>query len=83
VLQALLDESVWARQYFSNAFNLYSSGVYAGMHRAVADKSQTDSVESSNAELRHDLARLGGIAVLLAFDQCSAGGRAPPRFRVC
>jgi len=57
-VQALLDGSVWVRQYFSNAFHLYLLGVYAGTHRAMADKSQTDLVEGSSAALRHDLARL-------------------------
>lgn len=37
-LQTLLDTSVWAAEYFSDAFNLYLSGVYAGVHRALADK---------------------------------------------
>jgi insertion element IS1 protein InsB len=57
-LQTLLDTSVWAANYFSDAFNLYLSGIYAGRHQAVADKSQTYSVEGDNAELRHYLARL-------------------------
>jgi IS1 family transposase len=58
-LQTLLDTSVWAAHYFSDAFHLYLSGVYAGRHQAVADKSQADAVEGDNAELRHYLARLG------------------------
>jgi IS1 family transposase len=58
-LQTLLDTRVWAASYFSDAFNLYLSGVYAGQHQAVADKSQTYAVEGDNAELRHYLARLG------------------------
>jgi len=57
-LQTLLDTSMWAAQYYSDAFNLYLSGVYAGRHRAMTDKSQTYSVEGNNAELRHYLARL-------------------------
>jgi IS1 family transposase len=57
-LQTLLDTSVWAATYFSDAFNLYLSGVYAGVHQAVSGKSQTYSVEADNAELRHYLARL-------------------------
>ena len=57
-LQTLLDTSVWAAQYFSDAFNLYLSGIYAGVHQALPDKSQTYSVEGDNAELRHYLARL-------------------------
>jgi IS1 family transposase len=54
-LQTLLDTSVWAAQDFSDAFNLYLSGVYAGTHQAMTDKSQTYSVEGNNAELRYSL----------------------------
>jgi IS1 family transposase len=57
-LQTLLDTSVWAAHYFSDAFNLYLSGIYAGTHQAMSDKSQTYSVEGDNAEFRHYLARL-------------------------
>jgi len=57
-LQTLLDTSVWAAHYYSDAFTLYLSGVYAGTHQALPDKSQTYSVEGDNAELRHYLARL-------------------------
>lgn len=38
ILQTLLDTSVWAAHYFSDAFDLYLSGIYAGTHQAVADK---------------------------------------------
>jgi len=58
VLQTMLDQSPWANHYFSDAFLLYQSPVYAGTHRALADKSQTYSVEGVNADLRHYLARL-------------------------
>ena len=34
------------------------AGIYAGVHHAMPDKSQTYSVEGDNAELRHYLARL-------------------------
>ena len=57
-LQTMLDQSLWAAQYYSDAFNLYLSVVYAGTHQALEDKSQTYSVEADNAELRHYLARL-------------------------
>ena len=57
-LQTMLDSSVWAAHYYSDAFYLYLSGVYAGLHQALSDKSQTYSVEADNAELRHYLARL-------------------------
>ena len=57
-LQTLLDTSVWAANDFSDALHLYLSGVSAGVHQAVADKSQTYAVEGDNAKLRHYLARL-------------------------
>ena len=57
-LQTILDSSVWAAHYYSDAFNLYLSGIYPGLHQAMNDKSQTYSVEGDNAELRHYLARL-------------------------
>ena len=57
-LQSILDSSVWAAHYYSDAFNLYLSGIYPGLHQAMNDKSQTYSVEGDNAELRHYLARL-------------------------
>jgi IS1 family transposase len=57
-LQTLLDSSPYAQRYYSDAFTLYHSAVYAGVHQAMPDKSQTYSVEGDNAELRHYLARL-------------------------
>ena len=57
-LQTMLDTSPYADQYFTDAFSLYQAGIYAGHHQAVADKSQTYSVEGDNADLRHYLARL-------------------------
>ncbi len=58
-LQALLDGSPQATDYYSDAFLLYQSLIYyPGHHQALADKSQTYSVEADNAELRHYLARL-------------------------
>lgn len=57
-LQTMLDSSVWAAHYYSDAFNLYLAGIYPGLHQALHNKSQTYSVEGDNAELRHYLARL-------------------------
>jgi len=58
-LQAMLDRSPQADQYYSDGYTLYQALVYSpGQHQAVADKSQTYSVEADNAELRHYLARL-------------------------
>jgi insertion element IS1 protein InsB len=59
-LQAMLDRSPQAHQYYSDDFSTYHTLVYfPGHHRALTDKSQTYSVEADNAELRHYLARLG------------------------
>jgi IS1 family transposase len=58
-LQAMLDRSPPAKQYYSDAFSVYETLVYYPGHwRAFADKSQTYSVEADHAELRHYLARL-------------------------
>jgi IS1 family transposase len=58
-LQAMLDRSPQAAQYYSDGYTLYEALIYApGQHQAVPDKSQTYSVEADNAELRHYLARL-------------------------
>lgn len=58
-LQAMLDRSPQAQQYYSDEFSTYPSLIYyPGHHRALPDKSQTYSVEADNAELRHYLARL-------------------------
>jgi insertion element IS1 protein InsB len=58
-LQAMLDDSPQAQQYYSDAFGVYAQLIYdPGQHQALPDKSQTYSVEGCNAELRHYLARL-------------------------
>src|SRR5262249_35218805 len=58
-LQAMLDRSPQAKQYYLDAFGVYETLAYfPGRWRAYADKSQTYSVEADNAELRHYLARL-------------------------
>jgi len=55
----MLDESPQAHRYYSDAFGIYTQLIYdPGQHRALADKSETYSVEGCNAELRHYLARL-------------------------
>jgi IS1 family transposase len=59
-LQALLNRTVSAPQYYSDAYPGYTNLVYyPGHHEALPNKSQTDAVEADNAELRHYLARLG------------------------
>jgi len=56
----MLDRSPQAQRYYSDQFSTYHALVYyPGRHHAVANKSQTYSVEADNAELRHYLARLG------------------------
>jgi IS1 family transposase len=58
-MQAMLDRSPFAHQYYSDAFATYETLLYApGVHTALPNKSQTYSVEADNAELRHYLARL-------------------------
>jgi len=58
-MQAMLDRSPFAHQYYSDAFATYETLVYTpGLHTALPNKSQTYSVEADNAELRHYLARL-------------------------
>jgi len=58
-MQAMLDRSPQAKQYYSDAFAIYDTLVYyPGQHQAMLDKSQTYSVEADNSELRHYLARL-------------------------
>ena len=58
-MQAMLDRSAQAKQYYSDAFAVYDTLVYyPGHHQAMLDKSQTYSVEADNSELRHYLARL-------------------------
>jgi IS1 family transposase len=59
IMQTMLDRSVQAARYFSDEFSTYHTLVYdPGQHRALANKSETYSVEGDNAELRHYLARL-------------------------
>ena len=58
-MQALLDRSPFAHQYYSDALATYETLVYTpGIHTALPNKSQTYSVEADNAELRHYLVRL-------------------------
>jgi IS1 family transposase len=59
-LQETIERAEPAQQDSSDAFPLYETLVYYPGHHAIAPgKSQTYSVEAANAELRHDLARLG------------------------
>ena len=58
-MQAMLDRSPQAQQYYSDAFSVYETLVYFPGHwRSFEDKSHTYSVEADNSELRHYLACL-------------------------
>jgi insertion element IS1 protein InsB len=59
LLQSVIDAAPPAKKYYSDAFNTYRELCYWGEHQALYNKSQTYSVEGTNADLRHYLARLG------------------------
>ena len=50
--------SLKANFYFSDAFPVYSQICYEGVYRALNNKSQTFTVESVNADLRHYISAL-------------------------
>ena len=57
--QSLVDQSPKAKQYYSDAFSLYSALVYYPGKLTISEgKANTFSVEGVNAEFRHYLARL-------------------------
>jgi IS1 family transposase len=58
VTQAVVDAAPHAASYYSDAFNTSRELCRWGEHQAMYDKSQTYSVEGTNADLRHYLARL-------------------------
>jgi len=57
-MQSVVDSALHARGYFSDAFSTYRELCWWGAHQAMYDKSQAYSVEGTNADLRHYLARL-------------------------
>jgi IS1 family transposase len=57
-LQLMLDASPPAARYFSDGFHTYFDLCYWGAHAVAPGKSETYSVEGTNADLRHYLARL-------------------------
>lgn len=57
-LQACLERSPQARQYYSDAFPAYDSLYYGAPYELRSDKKETYSVEAVNADLRHYLKRL-------------------------
>lgn len=58
-MQAVVDDGPCPTQYFSDKFRVYEALVYyPAKHTFSEGKTDTYSVEASNAELRHYLARL-------------------------
>lgn len=58
VMQALVDSAAHSARYFSDALPTYGDLCYWGVRTMMHDKSETYSVEDTNADLRHYLARL-------------------------
>ena len=57
--QEMLAESVQGHDYYSDDYDGYKTVLYwPSIHHPMKDKSQTYSVEGTNADLRHYLARL-------------------------
>ena len=57
--QEMLAYSIPGHDYYSDDYEAYKTVLYSpAMHHPMKDKSQTYSVEGSNADLRHYLARL-------------------------
>ena len=55
----MLAESVQGHDYYSDVYVAYKTVLYwPDIHHPMKDKSQTYSVEGTNADLRHYLARL-------------------------
>ena len=51
-IQKLVDKSVKASKYYSDAYSAYSEICYYGTHTALKNKSQTYTVEGVNSDLR-------------------------------
>lgn len=55
----MLAESVQGHDYYSDDYDAYKTVLYwPAIHHPMKDKSQTYTVEGTNADLRHYLARL-------------------------
>lgn len=52
-IQRLVDKSVKAYQYYSDAYSVYAEICYEGKHTSFSNKSQTYTVEGINSNLRH------------------------------
>ncbi len=57
-LQEMVLRAPFAKNYYSDGFEVYPTLWYPGTFTALNNKSQTYNVEGDNAELRHYLARL-------------------------
>jgi len=58
-IQDMVDKAIKAKQYHSDAFDIYNRLWYhCGRFQVSVGKTDTFSVEGDNAELRHYLARL-------------------------
>lgn len=57
LMQSVDDTAPPARNYYSDVFNTYRELCWWGSHTSMYDKSETYSVEGTNADLRHYLAR--------------------------
>jgi IS1 family transposase len=56
-VRSVVDSAPHASSYYSDAFNTYRELCWWGEHTSMYDKSQTYSVEGTNADRRHYLAR--------------------------
>ena len=52
-IQRLVDRSVKARQYYSDAYLAYAEVRHEGTHTSLKNKNRTYSVEGVNSDLRH------------------------------
>ncbi len=74
VLQQVVDQAPQASVYYSDGFPAYRALVYGpARYAALLDKSETYSVEGTNADLRHYLARLARKS--RCFSRCLAALR--------
>jgi IS1 family transposase len=58
LLQSVVDNSIKAENYYTDSFLMYQDLSCWGNHTMLKDKSETYSVEGTNADLKHYLARL-------------------------
>ena len=52
-IQRLVDHSVKARQYYSDAYLVYAEVRYDGAHTSLKSKSQTYTIKGVKSDLRH------------------------------